>query len=164
MKEIRVGIVVVSDRAARSEREDRCVEALKTVLPTGMAKVMNSLIVPDEVEEIRTAVKKLIDDKNVELVLTSGGTGLGPRDVTPEALLQLIEREVPGIPELMRASGVEKTPTAILSRSVAGTVGKALLIALPGSPKGAAECLSAVWPAIPHAIDILRGRVGECAR
>jgi molybdopterin biosynthesis enzyme MoaB len=89
---------------------------------------------------------------------------LGPRDVTPEALLQLIEREVPGIPELMRAGGVEKTPTAILSRSVAGTVGKALLIALPGSPKGAAECLSAVWPAIPHAIDILRGRVGECAR
>jgi molybdenum cofactor synthesis domain-containing protein len=104
----------------------------------------------------------MADRRGVDLVLTSGGTGLGPRDVTPEAILPLIEKSVPGIGELMRLRGAEITPTAVLSRSFAGTRGASLIIALPGSPRGAAECLSAVWPAIPHALELLRGEGQEC--
>ena len=164
MRKIRMGVVVVSDKAARGEREDRCVEAIKKVLPPAEAGVVESMVVPDEIEEIQAAVKLLIDERGLELVVTTGGTGLGPRDVTPEALLPLLDKEIPGFPELMRAKGFEKTPTAVLSRSIAGVRGTSLLIALPGSPEGAAESLEVLWPAIPHAVEVARGEAAECAR
>lgn len=164
MKKIRVGIVVVSDKAAVGIRRDGCVDALREIIPRRQASVEACAIVPDDVGAIRRAVRRMVDTDGLDLVLTAGGTGLSPRDVTPEALTPLIRRSVPGIAERMRAEGFRSTPTAVLSRSIAGTRGRSLIIALPGSPRGAAECLSAVWPAIPHAIGLLRGEVEECAR
>ncbi len=161
---IRVGIVVVSDRSAANLRKDGCVEALEKVLPQGDAVIASHTIVPDEIGAIRGAVQGMADSEHLDIVLTAGGTGIGPRDVTPEAILPLIEKSIPGIPELMRRRGFDVTPNAILSRAVAGTRGMSLLIALPGSPSGAAECLSWVWPAVPHALALLHGEVTECAR
>jgi len=160
---IKVGIVVVSDKAAAGLRRDGCVGALEKVLPPGDAAIAARTIVPDEIGAIREAVQKMTDGEHLDIVLTAGGTGIGPRDVTPEAILPLIDKAIPGIAELMRRQGFEVTPNAVLSRAVAGTRGRALLIALPGSPRGAAECLSAVWPAIPHALALLRGEATECA-
>lgn len=162
MSSLRVGIIVVSDRAASGDRRDRCVEAVRDILPVGEAGVAASVIVPDEIDAISDAVRLMSVGGGIDLIVTAGGTGLGERDLTPEAVIPLIEKRIPGIEEIMRAKGFESTPTAILSRSVAGTIGKTLFIALPGSPRGASESLSTVWPAIPHAIDILRGRVGDC--
>ncbi|MCX6338592.1 MAG: MogA/MoaB family molybdenum cofactor biosynthesis protein [Candidatus Aureabacteria bacterium] len=161
---IRVGVVVVSDKAAAGLRRDGCVGALEKVLPPADAAIAAHTIVPDEIGAIQEAVQQMTDGEGLDVVLTAGGTGIGPRDVTPEAILPLIDRAIPGIAELMRRQGFEMTPNAILSRSVAGTRGRALLIALPGSPRGAAECLSSVWPAIPHALALLRGEATECAR
>ena len=161
---IRVGIVVVSDRAAAGLRKDGCIGALEKVLPPGDAAIAAHTIVPDEIGAIRGAVQRMTDSEHLDVVLTAGGTGIGPRDVTPEAILPLIERSVPGIAELMRRRGFDVTPNAILSRAVAGTRGRSLLIALPGNPRGAAECLSWVWPAVPHALALLCGEVTECAR
>jgi len=163
MKKINVGIVVVSDSAAAGRRTDGCVAAIAKVIPRGDASVAASVIVPDEIGAIRKAVRRMTDREKLELVLTVGGTGLGPRDVTPEALGTLVEKGVPGIAEAMRSEGRRATPTAILSRSLAGARGRSLIIALPGSPRGAAESLSYVWPVIPHAMEILRGEGKECA-
>ncbi|MCX6354615.1 MAG: MogA/MoaB family molybdenum cofactor biosynthesis protein [Candidatus Aureabacteria bacterium] len=162
MEKISVGIVVVSDSVAAGRRTDGCVAALEKVFPPGEASVAARVIVPDEIGAIRKAVRRMTDREKLELVLTAGGTGLGPRDVTPEALAALIEKNVPGIAEAMRGEGRKSTPTAILSRSLAGSRGKSLIIALPGSPHGAAESLSCVWPVIPHALEILRGEGKEC--
>ncbi|MCX6356987.1 MAG: MogA/MoaB family molybdenum cofactor biosynthesis protein, partial [Candidatus Aureabacteria bacterium] len=153
----------MSDSAAAGGRRDGCVDAIVRVLPKGRAAVVWSVIVPDEVNAIRDAVHEMIAGGEIDLVLTAGGTGLGPRDVTPEAVAALIEKNVPGIPERMRGEGAKTTPTAILSRAIAGTRRASLIITLPGSPKGAAECVSAVWPARPHALEILRGEGRECA-
>ena len=162
MRGIRVGVVVVSDKASSGERPDGCAAALAAVLPPG-ASIAERRIVPDEVPAIRGAVAALLEGGQADVVLAVGGTGLGPRDVTPEALVPLLEKEIPGIGELIRAKGFESKPTAILSRAVAGTRGRALIIALPGSPHGAAECLALVWPAVPHALETLRGEARECA-
>ncbi|MEJ2746149.1 MAG: MogA/MoaB family molybdenum cofactor biosynthesis protein [bacterium] len=162
MSAIRIGIVVVSDKAASGLREDGCVEALTKVLPPTNASFAARVIVPDEIGAIQEAVKAMVDGERLDVVLTSGGTGIGPRDVTPEAVDPLIEKSLPGIAEMMRHRGFEATPHAILSRSVAGTRGRSLIISLPGSPRGAAECLSWVWPVIPHALEVLRGEAVEC--
>ena len=163
MDVIRVGIVVVSDKAAAGLRKDGCVEALTKILPPGGAAATARQIVPDEIGAIQKAVKTMVDGERLDIVLTAGGTGIGPRDVTPEAITPLIEKSIPGISEMMRRRGAEVTPNAILSRSVAGTRGKSLIISLPGSPRGAAECLSWIWPAVPHALEVLRGEAVECA-
>lgn len=162
MSGIRVGVVVVGDKASSGERPDGCAAAVAAALPPG-ASLAERLIVPDEIPAIRGAVAAMLEGGRVDVVLTAGGTGLGPRDVTPEALAPLLEKEIPGIGELMRMKGAESKPTAILSRAVAGTRDRTLIIALPGSPRGAAECLSIVWPAIPHALETLRGEARECA-
>lgn len=164
MAAIEVGIVVVSDSAFSGERADGCVSALQGVLPHGEAAVESSAVVPDEIAAIRNAVREMCDRKGLALVLTAGGTGLGPRDVTPEAVEPLLEKRIPGIPELMRVKGAERAPASVLSRSVAGTRRKSIIITLPGSPKGAAESLSCVWAAIPHALEVLRGEARECAK
>jgi molybdenum cofactor synthesis domain-containing protein len=117
--------------------------------------------VSDEVDEIRTQIKDWIKAVDPDLVVSTGGTGLGPRDVTPQAVDALLDYEVPGMAEAMRAAGLKKTPHAMLSRSVAGVVGRTLILALPGSPRGAADSLEAVIEALPHGLKTLRGDVSD---
>ena len=128
-----------------------------------MGVISEYIVVPDDFEAITGTLKTLADDSGIDLVLTTGGTGFGPRDVTPDATLAVIDKEVPGLPEAMRAEGLKHTPRAMLSRAVAGIRGRTLIVNLPGSPKGVSENLSAIMPALPHALEILRGVSGECA-
>jgi molybdenum cofactor synthesis domain-containing protein len=159
---IRYSILTISDKGSSGLREDNSGKVIKEIMLSTDSKLVDYTIVPDEKTLIS---EKLISMcKAADLILTTGGTGLSPRDVTPEATLAVIERQVPGIPEAMRAKSLEITPLASLSRSVAGTRGQTLIINLPGSPKAVKECLEVVLPILEHAIGILTGNVGECAR
>lgn len=159
---IKAAILTLSDKGSKGEREDRSGPAIKELLKGIGADVEYYEILPDERELI---VKKLIEyASKVDLILTTGGTGLSPRDVTPEATREVIEKEIPGIPEMMRIEGIKKTPRAILSRSVAGVRGKTLIINLPGSPMAVKENLEVIMDVIPHAIEKIKGDTSECAR
>jgi molybdopterin adenylyltransferase len=160
---MKVGILTVSDKGARGEREDRSGPAVREMVEAAGGEVVRTGIVPDEPDGIR-AVLVAWSDEGVDLVLTTGGTGFGPRDVTPEATRAVIERETPGLPEAMRRAGAEKTPTAVLSRAVAGIRKSTLIVNLPGSEKGARESLGAILPALGHGIDILKGAASECGK
>ncbi len=157
---ITVAILTVSDKGSRGEREDVSGDVIREMVQSIGAQVMDYAIVPDEREDIS---RKLISwvDGGMDLVLSTGGTGLAPRDVTPEATLDVVDRLVPGIAEAMRAESLRKTPMAMLSRAVAGARGKCLIVNLPGSPKAVRECLEVVLPALPHAVATLRGEVGD---
>ncbi len=158
---MRVGILTVSDKGARGEREDRSGPALGKMMAAEGAEIVRTHLVPDEIAEIRAVLIKW-SDEGLDLVLTTGGTGFSPRDWTPEATRAVIEREAPGIAEAMRRAGLEKTPTAMLSRGVAGIRKSTLIINLPGSEKGARESLEAIMEALPHAVEVLSGRAGDC--
>jgi len=160
---IKVGIITASDRGARGEREDLSGKVIMETVARIDGQVSAYWIVPDDLETIKEAMIKMCD-QGIELILTTGGTGLSPRDNTPEATLEVIEKEVPGIPEAMRQKSLEKTPHAMLSRSRAGIRGKTLIVNLPGSPKAVKENLEVILPALPHAIEVLRGQVTDCAR
>jgi len=153
-------LILASDRVARGEREDETAARLRPVLAAAGLQLDEVLAVPDERAALAAALRQAA--ARAELVLTSGGTGIGPRDVTPEATREVVEREIPGLGEAMRAASLTKVPTAALSRATAGTVGGALLVNLPGSPKGAAECLAAVLPALQHGMKLLAGAVRDC--
>lgn len=161
---IKVAILTVSDKGSRGERIDTTSVAIKEVLDPNLYEVVETKIVPDEIEDIKCELIRFCDDLKVDLVLTNGGTGFSRRDVTPEATLAVIEKLVPGIPEAMRAKSIEITPKAMLSRAVAGIRKTTLIINLPGSPKGAVENLNVVLPALQHGIEILKGEAQECAR
>lgn len=161
---IRVGIITVSDKAARGEREDRGGPAVRELLATFGGTAVEAVIVPDEVERIQAELRRLADDRRLDLVFTTGGTGLAPRDVTPQATLEVLDYEVPGLAEAMRAASRAVTPAAMLSRMVAGVRGRTLIVNLPGSPKGVRECLAVIAPALPHAVETLRGEVGDHER
>ena len=166
MRMISVGVITVSDKASRGEREDRSYHAIRNILErfkdqAARFEILRYEIVPDERDRIASLLKKFADEEGLDLVLTTGGTGLSPRDVTPEATMEVVERIVPGIPEAMRAESIRKTPAGMLSRSVCGIRGGTLIINLPGSPKGAKECLEAVIAALPHAIEVLKGDLGD---
>ena len=155
-------ILTISDKGSRGEREDKSGAAIREIVEEMGGEVISHDIVPDEQDIIENALKKLAH--SAELVLTTGGTGLAPRDVTPEATRAVIDREIPGIAEAMRQKSLEIVSTAMLSRAVAGARGHTLIINLPGSPKAVRECLSFVRAAIPHALELLRGEGGECGR
>lgn len=157
----RVGILTVSDKGWRGEREDRSGEAIRKLLPRINGHVAAYEIVPDERETIVACLIRMADQQALDLVLTTGGTGLGPRDVTPEATQAVMEREVPGVAEAMRRASLEKTRFALLSRQVSGIRGKTWIINLPGSPKAVQECLEAVLDILPHGLETLQGHVGE---
>lgn len=161
---VRVGILVASDKGAGGERADASGPAIAAMVrPLGWV-VEQCVVVPDELEAISGQIRRMADQLGLDLVLTSGGTGLGRRDVTPEATAAVIERTVPGIPEVMRSASMAKTPRAMLSRATAGIRGFTLVINLPGSPRAVQECLEAILPALGHGLEILRGEAAECAR
>lgn len=164
MTRFRVAILTISDRSAQGVRADASGEVIRELVTAELnAEIVAYLVVPDEQPKITAALRAWADDRIADLILTTGGTGLAPRDVTPEATQAVIEREVPGIPEAMRAASLAVTPFAMLSRMVAGTRGQTLIINLPGSPKGVRENLTVVLPALAHGLDKLLGDPEDCA-
>lgn len=152
---IRVAILTASD--TRSIEDDASGQRLRELLEEVGADVVGHLIVSDDTEEIRSVLRTIVDEKRADLILTTGGTGLGPRDNTPEATQQVIDREAPGIAESMRFSTAANTPSAVLSRGTAGTRDGTLIINLPGSPKAVEECFSVIRPILGHALRMVRG-------
>ena len=161
---IKVGIITASDKGSRGEREDLSVEVIKELIATIDGQVIAYEIVPDEQPILEVKLKEYSDELGLDLVLTTGGTGLAVRDITPEATLNIAEKQVPGIGELMRKISFEATPHGILSRGIAVIRGQTLIINLPGSPKAVRECLGGILPALPHGIQILKGEAGECGQ
>ena len=158
---IRAAIVTVSDSVAAGTREDRSGAMLRERAEALGWRVTAQEIVPDEIDRISGLLTRLADSGQVSLILTTGGTGIALRDVTPEAARTVIEREIPGLGEMMRAEGRKLTPFAALSRSMAGVRGRVLIVNLPGSPKGAVESLDAIVQLIPHIVDLIEGRTGH---
>ena len=159
---LRVGILTASDKGHQGQRTDESCKTIMKMLEGIGADIVDYAIVPDERNIISAKLIEMADEMGVDLILTTGGTGFSPRDITPEATLDVIDRQVPGIPEAMRLKSLEITPKAMLSRAVSGIRNKTLIINLPGSPKSVRECLEVVLPVIPHAIEILSGKGGEC--
>ncbi len=157
----RAAVLTVSDRAARGDREDATGPRLRALLERFGATVTLADAVPDEREVIAAALRRLAAASDV--VVTTGGTGLAPRDVTPEATRDVLDREAPGFAEEMRRRSAAGFPRAVLSRGVCGTIGRCLVLNLPGSPSGAAECLEFVASVLPHAVKVLRGGLADCA-
>ena len=156
-----VGVLTISDKGARGERQDKSGEVIREIIPSIDVHIVNYDVIPDEKELIVAKLVKWADEDDLDIIITTGWTGLTPRDVTPEATLAVVDRIVPGFAEAMRAESLKKTPHAMLSRAVVGTRGKCLIINLPGSPKAVRECLEVILPALPHAVETLKGS-DEC--
>lgn len=156
-----VGILTISDKGALGQRYDESGRVIRDFFSDLDSDIVNYEIVPDEVDVIRQKLVEWADSSETDVIITTGGTGLGERDVTPEATLAVVDRVVPGFAEAMRAKSLSITPMAMLSRATAGVRGRSLIINLPGSSKAVRECLEVVLPAIPHAIDIIKGVVTE---
>ena len=154
---IKAAILTVSDRCSTGQQEDISGQTIEDILTENDFEVCDKRIVADESEMIASELMYFADKTEMELVLTTGGTGFGPRDVTPEATIAVCEKIVPGFGELMRLKGLEKTPNAILSRATAGIRNNTLIVNLPGSPKAVAECLEMILDVLPHAVKMMRG-------
>jgi molybdenum cofactor synthesis domain-containing protein len=159
----RAVVITVSDKGSKGERVDTSGPGLAEMLKRSY-EVSGVVIVPDEEDLIADTIKSQIDEKGVDLVVTTGGTGVGPRDVTPEATRAVIDKELPGFSEVMRMESFRITPHSLISRAVCGTRGTSIIVNLPGSPRAAAECLSFIESALPHALEKVKGDPGDCAR
>lgn len=158
------GILTVSDKGAAGEREDVSGEVIKELLQKEGYQMERYRIVPDEREAIVEELLHMSDDMGLNLIITTGGTGFAPRDITPEVTKSIIERETPGISEAMRMNSLSVTPKGMLSRGVSGIRGKTLIVNLPGSPKAVRESLEYILPPLKHGLEILLGKASECAR
>ncbi|MGD0656569.1 MAG: MogA/MoaB family molybdenum cofactor biosynthesis protein [Syntrophorhabdales bacterium] len=159
----RAVVITISDKGSKGERVDTSGPGLAEMLKRSY-DVSGVVIVPDEEDLIADTIKSQIDEKGVDLVVTTGGTGVGPRDVTPEATRAVIDKELPGFSEVMRMESFRITPHSLISRAVCGTRGTSIIVNLPGSPRAAAECLSFIEGALPHALEKVKGDPGDCAR
>lgn len=160
---VTVGIITVSDRGARGEREDLGGPLIRQIVADRGWEVKSVAIIPDEQKIIEDKLIEFADEVQVDLILTTGGTGFSLRDVTPEATLAVIDRTAPGLAEAMRQESLKITPMAMLSRATAGIRGQCIIVNLPGSPKAVKECLEIVLPALAHGVEILKGTAGNCA-
>lgn len=160
---IRAGVLTISDKGSQGLRKDESGEIVTGMLERQGYEVIKKLIVPDNVENISRTIKEWVDEDQLSLIITSGGTGLSPTDVTPQAMKKVLDYEVPGMAEAMRSASLKKTPHAMMSRAMAGVRKATLVINLPGSPGGAKDNLSVVLPALNHAISKLGGDTSDCA-
>ena len=160
----KAAVLTVSDRSFRGERPDGGGPLISKMLEDAGYEVLRTAVVPDEREEIAHILREWADAGDVRLILTTGGTGFSPRDVTPEATLSVCDRPTPGIPEAMRAASMSVTPRAMLSRAAAGIRGGTLIVNLPGSPKAAKENLESVLPTLDHGLQMLSGEKADCAK
>jgi len=158
----KAAIITISDKGSCGERVDTSGPALKDMLQQEY-DVGEIIIIPDEVDIIASTIKRQVDELGIDLVVTNGGTGLSKRDVTPEATRMVIEKDLPGFAEVMRAESYKITPTAVISRAVSGIRKESIIVNLPGSPKAATECLSFILKAIPHALEKVKGDPTDCA-
>jgi molybdenum cofactor synthesis domain-containing protein len=158
----RLAILTLSDQGSRGERPDRSGDILREIAEKIPAKVVAYEILPDEQTKIEDRLRALSDRGEVDLIITTGGTGVSPRDVTPDATLKVIDREVPGMAEAMRSEGYKKTPRAMISRAVVGIRKETLIVNLPGSPKGVRESIEVLLPVLPHVLEKLKGDPSEC--
>jgi molybdenum cofactor synthesis domain-containing protein len=158
-----VAVLTISDKGAAGLREDESGDLLIRQIKVIPAELAHYEVIPDDQETIRTRLIDLCDDVGVDLLLTTGGTGLSPRDVTPEATLSVIDRPMPGLAEIMRMEGYRKNPRAVLSRAVCGIRGSTLIVNLPGSPRAVSENMEILLPLLPHALEKLKGDPSDCA-
>ncbi len=156
-------VLTMSDKGSRGEREDESGPMLQEMLRDEGYQLRAYKIVPDQIEVIAATLMEWVDHDKIDLILTTGGTGVSPTDLTPEAMRKVIEKEVPGMAEAMRAASLLKTPHAVLSRSMAGIRGTSLIINLPGSKRAAMENIVVLLPALPHALDKIKGSTSDCA-
>ena len=161
--DLRVGVLTLSDKASRGQREDGSGTLAVTILEADGFSIARQKIVPDDAPQIIETLRNWVDRDGLPLIITSGGTGLSPTDVTPQAMKEIIDYEVPGIAEAMRAESLQKTPHAMLSRAMAGVRKRSLIINLPGSPGGVQDNLTLVLPALKHALAKLQGDASDCA-
>lgn len=158
---LNIAVLTISDKGSQGQRQDKSGEVIRGILSRIESTIIKYEVVPDERDVIAGKLIEWADGGGVDVILTTGGTGLARRDITPEATLSVIDRNAPGFAEAMRARSLEKTPMAVLSRGVSGLRGQCLIINLPGSPKAVRECLEVILPAIPHAVEIIKGEVTE---
>jgi molybdopterin adenylyltransferase len=161
---IRFAVLTISDRSARGERADASGPLLASIIKASGGEVGFVAILPDDRPAIRAELEAIADSGGVDVILTTGGTGFAPRDVTPEATRDVLDKEAPGLAEAMRAESLKKTGTAMLSRAVAGIRKATLIVNLPGSPKAARENFEVILATLAHAVELLRGRVGDCGK
>jgi molybdopterin adenylyltransferase len=159
----KIGVLTLSDKGSRGEREDVSGQVVREMVAE-LGEVVCYRVIPDEVEGIVETLVEWVDEKHLDLILTTGGTGLSPRDVTPSATARVIDWQIPGMAEAMRSASLQKTPHAMLSRAIAGVRGTTMIINLPGSPKGVRENLEVVLPALEHGLRKLQGDPADCAR